>query len=221
MNIEPITSVDLPSLKPFQPPEWSNISPSLEYYTQHIFCHPIKILQDDKIIGIGNTILFEDTAWLSHIITHPDHRGKGIGSYITKTLVERIPNHFQTIYLIATAMGEPVYAKQGFTIENEYAFMKSEELYPDTSSSSIHVIKFPISYKEPLLQLDLTISGENRIHILEAHLDDALLYISDGKILGYYLPTLGDGFIAALEPEAGIELMKIRMQTKKLLFFPL
>ncbi len=219
MNIEPITHTDLPFLKPFQPPEWGDISPSLEYYTQHDFCHPIKIVENGSIIGIGCTILFEDTAWLAHIITHPSHRSKGIGTFITQTLIDRIPVEYETIYLIATDLGEPVYTKLGFETETEYAFLKGGGI-EDDSEISPNIILYEPKYKNEILELDKLISGESRIKLLEKDLPNARLYISNNKLEGFYMPTLREGFIAAIDYDAGIELLKLRLKVQEVCILP-
>ncbi len=220
MNIQPITHTDLPFLKPFQPPEWGDITPSLEYYTQHDFCHPIKIIENGIIIGIGCTILFEDTAWLAHIITHPEHRSKGVGTLITQTLLDRIPIEYETIYLIATDMGEPVYTKLGFETETEYAFLKGGRIENDIEISP-NIILYEKKYRNEILELDRLISGESRIKLLEKDLPNTRLYISNNKIEGFYIPTLREGFIAATDYEAGVELMKLRLKVQEICILPI
>jgi len=219
MQIQPIISSDLPFLKPFQPPEWGDIYPSLECYTQHDFCHPIKIIENGSIIGIGCTILFEDTAWLAHIITHPEHRSKGVGTLITQTLLDRIPIEYETIYLIATDLGEPVYTKLGFETETEYAFLKGGSIEND-SEISPNIILYENKFRNEILELDRLISGEGRLKLLGKDLPNARLYISNNKLEGFYMPTLREGFIAALDHEAGIELLKLRLKVQEVCILP-
>lgn len=220
MQIQPIISSDLKLLKPFQPAEWGDIYPSLEYYTQHDFCYPIKIIENGSIIGIGCTILFEDTAWLAHIITHPDHRIKGVGTFITQTLIDRIPTESETIYLIATDMGEPVYTKLGFETETEYAFLKGGSIEGDVEISP-NIILYENKYRNEILELDRLISGEGRLKLFEKDLPNARLYISNNKLEGFYMPALREGFIAALCPEAGIELLKLRLKIQEVCILPI
>jgi len=220
MDIQTLHHTDLPYIKSFQPPEWGDISPSLAYYTQNDFCHPIKIVEDDIIIGIGCTILHDDTAWLAHIIVHPDHRNRGIGTVITQTLIDRVPINCETIYLIATELGEPVYTKLGFETETEYAFLKGGSLDDDLPISP-NIKLYSETYKTSILDIDQQISGEGRMSILEKHLTNARLYISNYKLEGFYLPTLNEGFIAANNPEAGIELMKLRLKAQQISVLPI
>jgi GNAT superfamily N-acetyltransferase len=54
-------------------------------------------------------------AGLYHVSTHPDHRGRGLGSTITRApLVEAQRRGYRIAVLHATEMGHPVYRRLGF-----------------------------------------------------------------------------------------------------------
>src|SRR4051812_12704318 len=116
---------DLPALAALQPSDWGSILPPHEFYLSSPFCFPQKFLIDDAIVGIGTRVAHADSAWLGHIIVHPDHRRKGIGEFITKTLMDgALTGTCDLLFLTATDIGEPVYRKLGFEIETEYLFYK-------------------------------------------------------------------------------------------------
>lgn len=120
MRVQPLNHNDLNSLPGLQPDGWQDITPSFEFYTRSSFCFPLKIISDDKIVGIGTTIIHHDVAWLAHIIVQKDYRKKGIGQLITERLVDSLkPMNCETIYLLATDLGAPVYEKAGFETETE------------------------------------------------------------------------------------------------------
>lgn len=220
MTVQDFKKSDLSSLTHFQPTGWRDLFPIFEFYISSVFCVPIKITFDNKIAGIGAVIFHNDIAWLAHIITHPDHRKKGIGLLITNTLIDYSRSkNCETIYLIATDLGAPVYKKAGFKTETEYLFfqdLKQDKLW--TPSPNIHLYKE--GFKDQVLALDERVSKENRRFRLENHLENGHVYTKDSIVEGFYLPTFGEGLILAETDSAGIELMKLRMATQNIAAFP-
>jgi GNAT superfamily N-acetyltransferase len=207
MIIMPFEESDTDSLNALQPPDWQDITPHFQFYIRTRYCHPLKMLMDGKIVGVGAAIYHKDTAWLAHIIVHPAYRGKGIGTSITQALVNMSRSAgFNTILLIASAMGAPVYRKLGFTIVDEYLFFKGGQI-PEVLNSSEHLIPFDTAYADQLVDLDRMASGEDRSALLELHLNEATLYFSENTLMGFCLPDLGEGLIVASCPEAGLALL--------------
>ena len=89
---------------------------------------PVKISIENKIIGIGTGIVFGNTAWLAHIIVNPEFRRRGIGRKIVIELLNIIKNTgCETVSLIATELGCPIYEKAGFIEQTKYAFFEKEK----------------------------------------------------------------------------------------------
>lgn len=221
MKIQAIQNQDIDILKDLQPEDWEDIRPYFYYYSASAFCAPIKISDKEKIAAIGTTIKHEDTAWLAHVVVHPDFRNQGLGKKLTTALVESLdPRVYQTIYLDATDLGFPVYKKLGFEIETDYIHLNGEciDLHLKNPAS---VIPYDKKYKPELLELDRITSGENREMVLTGHLKSSLLYLSEGKVRGAYFPGFFDRFILADDPDAGTELMKLRMRVKNTSRFPI
>lgn len=219
MKIEALRDNDLHLVRALQPDGWSDIQPAFEYYTRSAFCFPIKVTLSDTIVGIGTTILHNDVAWLGHIIVHKDFRRKGIGLFITQGLVESLSsNACETIYLLATDLGAPVYEKAGFVSETEYLFFKDIELKKTVTGD--HIQPYHAMYKEQVAGLDLMTSGEERFFHLEEYLDDGYLYLDKGRVRGFYLPGFGDGLVIADDPGAGLSLLQKRMEKNDKLVFP-
>ncbi len=210
--MEIINNDEPPLLSSLQPDGWPDIVPHFDYYTKSPFCFPVKMIVDKEIVGIGAAIIHSDVAWLGHIIVHPDHRRKGIGQLITRTLVDTAwKNSCSTIYLIATELGKPVYLKVGFQPETEYIVYKCTGEKKDFLISG-NIQNYNEMYREHFAAFDKTVSGEDRMNQLEEHLTNALMYCNNGVIEGYYLPTLGEGLIIADTGHAGIELLKLKLK---------
>ena len=175
---------------------------------------------EDRIAGIGTAIRHYDTAWLAHIIVHPDYRSRGIGKAITQTLIESIDRRqYKTIYLIATDLGFPLYQKLEFKEETGYVHLTRKSInVPAPVCSSI--IPFEKKYHNEVLALDKYVSGEDRQERLKDQLDTALLSLWEKKLAGVYFPQLGNGLIIANNPSAGIELMKLRIEERDFAILP-
>ena len=223
MNIQPLNPADLNAANQLKPEGWGDILDSLTFYSHSPFCFPMKVMIEDRIAGIGTSIVHGNSAWLAHIIVHPDFRKQGIGHFITQTLVDRLhQQRIETIYLIATDLGEPVYRKLGFTTEAEYAFFKGVSLKSGRLNAPLSdsVFNYTVEFKKQVLNLDREHSGEERLKLLEPHLENGLVYLNGSVAEGFYLRTLGEGMIIASTQEAGIDLLKLRFRTNEIAAFP-
>jgi GNAT superfamily N-acetyltransferase len=220
MNIEPIQYKDLPFIKELQPADWDDICIPHKWYLDSSFCTPLKMVINRKIAGIGTAIRHEDTAWLAHIIVHPDYRNKGLGEAITRALLDTIDKRkYETIYLIATDLGYPVYLKTGFELEAEYVHLVNKNA-PFHSPVSPLILPFEDKYADEIYALDKLISAEGREEILRDHLRKSLVFVTEKKVEGVYFSSLANGLIIADNPVAGIELMKMRLQSKDFAILP-
>jgi GNAT superfamily N-acetyltransferase len=214
MQTEQIQGADIDGLKELQPEKWTDIRPYFYYYKGSDYCQPLKITDKGKIIAVGTTIQHKDSAWLAHIIVHPDYRNQGLGRAIASALVDDLDaERFKTVYLDATDMGYPVYKKLGFEVEADYIHLNGKHTDLDLANPAL-IIPYHPKFKDQILALDRLISAEDRVRILENHLPSSLLFVSEDRLLGAYFPFLLDGFVLALTVESGTELMKLRMRTK-------
>jgi N-acetylglutamate synthase-like GNAT family acetyltransferase len=203
---------DFPFLNEYEPPNWGDLVPRFKYFVDSTFCKPVKLLVNGKMVAIGTTIFHKDSAWLASIIVHPDQRNQGFGKMITQKLIDSIDTlQFTTIYLDATDLGFPVYTKLGFEMETTYAHLKSEEKISGLKISE-SVIQYKEEYKEELLQLDRTISCEDRMETLIENFSSAKVYVNNNRVEGFFLPSIGNGPIIASNDIAGFELIKFRLQ---------
>ena len=213
MKIQPLTQNDISFVPDLLPKGWEGEVSTIESYIKSPFAFPVKANVDDKLVGIGTAIVYGETAWLAHIIVHPEHRSQGIGKRITQTLVETsYSKDCETIYLSATELGEPVYKNLGFETETEYLIYKCDVKIEPFESSEKIVQNLP-NFNSQIMDLDYKISGEDRKVLLEPNLSGAYIYLDDQNVSGFYLPDLGDGLIVASTVTAGIELMKLRLNT--------
>jgi len=205
---------DLLNLAELQPPDWGDLMPRFAYFIRSKYCEPIKLSENGRMIGIGSSMYHQDSAWLACIVVHPDHRSKGLGSILTQKLLDNIDRErYCTIYLDATDFGFPVYKKLGFEVEAEYIHL-NKQLDSEPYAISKSIFPFRDAFTDSLLKLDEEISGENRKGILTDFFESALVYLVGEEVQGFYIPGWGDGPVVAKNNEAGLELLKLRIQEK-------
>ena len=210
---------DLESIPGLQPEGWGDITSSIRFYTRSTFCFPIKVIVGDEIAGIGTAIIHHSVAWLAHIIVKPEFRKRGIGRSITEALLKSPEvKKCETVYLIATDLGAPVYEKVGFETETEYLYFKDVKI-ENSPVTSKNIYPYEARFKSQVTEMDKANSSEDREFHLEPHLGNGYFY-APGQIEGFYLPTFGDGLIIANNPSAGIELLKLHLQSNNRTAFP-
>lgn len=220
MDVHAFTRNDLDALAELRPDGWPDITPSFDYYIKSSFCFPVKITDNKKIVGTGATIIHRDVAWLAHIIVHKEYRKRGIGKLITETLIDSLKSSdCETIYLLATDLGAPVYEKVGFETETEYLFFKNIN-NKENGESTGRIVRYHEKFKNEIAVIDQITSGEDRMFHLEEHLQSGFVYIENDKVSGFYLPAFGDGLILATDAVAGLGLVKFHLKANDKLVFP-
>ncbi len=220
MKISLLDQSDINKLPFIQPPTWYDIRPIHEFYFQASYCYTYKVELGNEMVGAGTVIIHDDVAWLAHILVHENHRKKGIGRAISEYVLNVALNQgIKTVYLKATDLGTPIYAKIGFEVETEYLIYK--EFTIDTNPpTDTHIQSYKSEYMEDVLALDKRISGENRIDDLHSYLKSAFVYLNNKTIEGVYFPECGEGLIIAENARAGTALMYKRLQAKDVVLFP-
>ena len=87
MQFNKITPRDINKIANLQPDGWSDITCEFCIFDSNNFCYPIKMVVDNEIVGVGNAVVFENSAWLSHIIVGKENRNRGYGFYIVEYLL--------------------------------------------------------------------------------------------------------------------------------------
>lgn len=136
----------------------------------------------------------------------------GIGLSITEHLKAYAKTQTDNVLLVATKLGRPVYVKLGFKDDEEYVFFKAHKIDLPLSP---HIIPYEPKYKDAILALDLTCSGEVRPHLLLPKLPESFVYVNNNTFEGFCMPTLGEGLTFATTTEAGLALLSMRLKEEK------
>lgn len=220
MKIEPLLKSDIYSLPELQPADWNDIVPAFKYHLSNSFSYGVKFSDGNKLVAVGVAIIHGPVAWLAQIIVHPDFRNKGLGFELTNELLV-IAEKFNcsSVLLLATQLGYPVYLKHGFIPEETYSFYRSGKLWSEAEENPF-LTSYNKNYRKQIQLLDFKASGENRNFRLDEFLEDAVLYVKDNFVKGYFLPGFGEGLVVASEKEAGLALLKHRLQFKNEVVIP-
>ena len=201
---------DLNEIRKLQPEGWPDIVTDFEFYLDSAFCNPIKTVLGDRIVGIGVTIIFGESAWIAHIIVDKEFRKRGIGARIVEELLNNLKAYsIDTYMLIATEIGESLYKKAGFKIVSEYCYLQRETPWNDQIISK-NVVPYSTEHYSEIIELDKKISGESREALLIDFLKGSKVFFQNNSVQGYYIPDLGEGLIIADAISAGLELMKVK-----------
>ena len=198
IRISPLQSQDIEALRPLQPPGWRDITLLFNTHFGKPYFVPVKAVAGNTIVGCGQLMLTRTIAWIGTVVAHSRFRRRGIGTSITRHLVQeaqarKVPD----TYLLATSDGRPMYQRMGFADDGEYAFLVKSPLNGiqahDPRLFSLTSEDLPALYR-----LDREASGEDRSVLMHHFLDEGVVYkAEDGHLQGFLLPALGEGLLIA------------------------
>ncbi len=195
------------------PPEWDfDFRKFISINHNRNYFRGFSLLDGREPIGFGNLMVFGSVCWIGNIVVSEKHRNKGLGTKITEYLIQKGRElGANTFNLVATELGESIYRRLGFETECMYEFYKLEDRAPKFEIPK-KIRKANPSDLLELTNLDHKITGEKREGMTHLFREDIHIHQDPGgKLSGYYLRGLGDGFIAAGNSESGIDLLKVKL----------
>jgi predicted N-acetyltransferase YhbS len=119
--------------------------------------------RDGALIGTAAYVSFGRTAWLGGVAVDASARGSGLGTALTLAALDALGPH-ETVLLLASEAGRPIYERLGFEGEGMYrVFMSPDDAVP---SGSFHPLD-----RDTVLALDARVTGETRALAIDAALD--------------------------------------------------
>jgi GNAT superfamily N-acetyltransferase len=213
--IRTLNESDINGLNRLPPIDWDfEYEGFLKDFLNEDFLYAFILLHEEKIVGTGNVFLKGKIGWLANIMVDLNYRGQGFGSEITQFLIDFLKDKkCETQLLIATKLGEPIYKKHGFKKMTEYHCFNSVTDSHYVFSDSIRALTK--SDLESVYKLDNEANGEDRVHLIDKYYGNGLGYFNnDNELLGFYLPDFTRGLVVARDPQAGIELLKLKHSKK-------
>jgi predicted N-acetyltransferase YhbS len=125
------------------------------------------VAEDDGVIrGTAASLAFGATAWLGGVTVTPQARGNGLGRQLTEAAIDALGER-ETILLLASAMGRPIYEKLGFEAEGTYRVFFSGAAKPE---KTVELRDVTPEDREAILALDRRATGEDRALAIDASL---------------------------------------------------
>jgi GNAT superfamily N-acetyltransferase len=219
LNIRPLLRSEINLLQNFPPESWNlDLPVFISYHFGYSYFYPIVAEESDKIVGFGNGILNGSTGWLGNILVPSEYRKRGIGSGITRHLIEFFKSKgCKNQLLIASEMGKNIYSRLGFTESSTYQFLKLSSDLPAYEKNQ-NIRRITDNDFDLLKKFDEEITGEKRIHLIRRFFPTGWIYEQKKSniIQGVFLPDLGGGLIFAKNPETGLELIRFKLKIRKI-----
>jgi len=154
-----------------------------------------------RVVGTSVATRYTRTGWIGHVFVRPDLRGHGLGTRLTSVALDVLQRAgSETILLVATDLGRPIYERMGFEVESHYHEMRGTAL-PRTSELAPYRPLLP-SDRAALAMLDRKVTGDDRGSILTRFQDFAWGASTNGGLAGSVVQLPWGGAWAALLPEA-------------------
>lgn len=121
-------------------------------------------------VGTTATCVLGQVAWIAMVLVDVDSRGKGVGAALLKHSIGCLKERkVETIRLDATALGQPIYEKLGFSPEYELA--RFEGITSQAGSASSVTQATPDDFAE-IIDFDTRITGTDRGKMLRRLFDE-------------------------------------------------
>ncbi len=198
--------------------EWGERRDFFAFAVAHPACRPVVADDGGEIVGTGVGTSHGPSGWIGLVFVARAHRGRGLGTAITDAVVGELrESGCQTLLLVATELGRPIYERLGFEVVGAYLGLTAISLSPeepDPSGSSLR--PFAPADLDALCALDAWATGEDRAHLLRAitHSGDGIVVadrLDPSALRGFSLPSRWGGWpTIAVGPVDAVELLAHR-----------
>jgi ribosomal protein S18 acetylase RimI-like enzyme len=162
--------------------------------------HLLVAERDGAIVATGAGIGFGPTAWIGAIAVRPEARGERLGQRMTEAVIEALGER-ETLLLLASESGRPIYERMGFEPEGDYrVFYGPAGARPALTDGVRPAVE---ADSAGIRMLDALATGEDRGSAVDASLDGAL--VTDGGVA--LRPPFAARPIVATDPDAGRALL--------------
>jgi GNAT superfamily N-acetyltransferase len=151
--------------------DWGDRRAWFEFAVAHPECRAFVAEDDDgEIAGTGIVTINGPVAWIGTIWVAPSARGRGLGRALTEAPIAAAENAgCQTLVLVATDAGQPLYERLGFTVQAWYRTMEAPGLAGASDDDGERVVRaFRVDDLDAMADLDRAATGEDRRHLLAA-----------------------------------------------------
>jgi predicted N-acetyltransferase YhbS len=158
--------------------------------------------RDGAIVGTGASVGFGPTGWIGGIAVRPEARGARLGQALTEAVIDALGPR-ETLLLLASEAGRPIYERLGFEVEERYAvFWGPSHAVPSLDG----LRRLTAADREEVLALDTRVTGESRALAVDVALEGAVATPDLSAVA--FNPPWPALPIVARDPAAGAALLR-------------
>jgi ribosomal protein S18 acetylase RimI-like enzyme len=158
---------------------------------------------EGRVVATSVATRYGRTGWIAHVFVRPELRGQGLGTRMTlvaQGALERAG--CDSILLVATELGRPIYERLGFKVESSYHELRGTAL-PKLAELLPFRPLLP-SDRAALLALDRQVAGDDRSPVVSKLVGFAWGISGQGHLSAAVMPLPWGGAAAAMLPGAGL-----------------
>jgi len=219
ITIHPLVFNDLDDLRDLEPPDHAALLAHLRWCISTPYALAVKAVFGEALIcGVATATVHGSAGWLGAHRIHPHVRDGDAGTLLRTALMEALlARGCTTISVLAEPAQLPAFQVLGFTPEAHYHRHGGGQCeQPDADE----VVLYAPEHALGVLHMVRMACGEDRSELIREHLYVGHVFVQKGRVLGCYLPLLGDGFICASTAHAGSELLRWHLFNERTVVVP-
>jgi predicted N-acetyltransferase YhbS len=126
--------------------------------------------RDGRLVGTGAAVGFGATGWIGGVAVAGEARGAGLGRALTEAAIAALGPR-ETLLLLATDAGRPIYERLGFEGEGRYRVFTAPASAPSGGGA---LRALTPGDRAAVLALDARVTGEDRALAVDAGLSGGL-----------------------------------------------
>lgn len=167
-----MTAADIePAVAAILADDWGDRRAWFEFAVGHSGCRAFVAEDDDgAVVGTGIVTINGPVAWIGTIWVARSARRRGLGRALTQAPIDEAEAAgCQTLVLVATDAGQPLYERLGFRVHTWYRTMEASGLAtPNGDDGGCVVRAFRPVDLDAMADLDREATGEDRRHLIAA-----------------------------------------------------
>ncbi len=196
--------------------DWGDRRTWFEFAVAHPRCDVVVAEENGVVVGTAVATVNGPVAWIGTIWVAPAARGRGIGRELTEaTIAAAEAAGCRTLVLVATAAGQPLYERLGFSVQSWYRTMEAPGLATRPADAGGPLVRaYRADDFDAMAALDLAATGEDRRHLLAAFAaPDTTMVVTraDDRPEGFVIRApWGGGATIAPRPAEAITILRAR-----------
>jgi len=218
-QLRPMTEIDTePAAEMLRRGDWGERLIFFDWAVRQPTLIPIVADMDGAVIGTGVGSIHGSVGWVGTIFVEPEHRRSGLGRALTKAVCDALEARgCRSLVLIASDMGRPLYAEEGFRVLEHQIRFSIDGLPSDPAARDPLIREYRDDDLNQIVELDRYATGEERRPILASLLNSEATLVAldaDGGVAGYLARAQWrGGALIAPDPDVALRLLEARRRS--------